>query len=110
MTLHPSKHTPVGLASGLVNHVRCEETAKQQRHQRDHDRAPDELSGGELPSDQDREDDPELEDEVGRAELERHRAGEVGALTKQRARERDGGIGARRGGSTEPGGDHQGAR
>ena len=39
---------------------------------------------------------PELDHEVGRGELERHRRGEVGALAEERACQRDGGIRARR--------------
>ena len=78
----------------LFDHCWVEEAAEQQRHQRDHDRAADELAGGELPADQDREDDPELDHEVRGGELERHRGGEVGALAKQRAGQRDRGVGA----------------
>ena len=48
----------------------------------------------ELPAEQDRDDDPELDHEVRGGELERHRGGEVGALAEQRAGERDRGVGA----------------
>ena len=68
--------------------------AEQQREEDDHQRAADELAERELPAEQQRHDDPELDDEVGRGELERHRRGEVGALAEERPRERDGGVGA----------------
>ena len=53
-------------------------------------------ASGELPAEQQRQDDAELDDEVGGGDLERHRRGEVRALAEQRAGQRDGGVGARR--------------
>ena len=46
----------------------------------DHDRAADELGQGELPAQQQRHDDAQLDDEVGRGDLEGHRRGEVAPL------------------------------
>src|SRR5437763_1191831 len=62
---------------------------------------PQNLAGHELPAEQQRHDDPELDDQVGRSDLERHRRGEVRSLAEERARERDRGVGAARGGCPE---------
>ena len=59
---------------------------------------------------QEADDDAELEDEVRRGELERHRRREVRALAEQRAGERDRRVGARRGRGAEGGRLGHGAR
>ena len=64
------------------------------RDQDDHQRPADELAEHELPAQEQRHDDPELDHQVGRGDLEHHRRGEVRALAKQRARERDRRVGA----------------
>src|SRR5262249_11248861 len=57
-----------------------------------------------------RHDDPELDHQVRRGDLERHRTREVRSLTEERSCERHGGIGATRRRGAEPGSDNQGAR
>src|SRR5438045_3618237 len=54
--------------------------------------------------------EPEVEDGIRRREGERDRGGEVGAAPEQRASERDGCVGARRGRSAERRRDAQGPR
>ena len=60
-------------------------------------RAASELGRGNLPAHQQRQDHPELDDQVGRGDLERHRGGEVRALAQHGAgqRHRDLGTGRR---------------
>ena len=108
--LHPPEHAAVRLSPGLLDQLRSQEAPKQHHHQPDHDRPADELACGELPPDEEGQDDPQLDHKVGGGELERHRGGEVCALAKQRTGEGDGCVGTRRRGRTEPSGDRQGAR
>jgi hypothetical protein len=70
-------------------------------------RAAEELGEGELPAQQHRHDDAQLDDQVGGGELERHRRGEVGALAEDRPGQRHRRIRTRRGGRTESGRDGQ---
>ena len=92
--------------------VRRDEPPQQHRHQHDHHDAADVLGEGELPAEQDPEDEPELPDEVGRGELEGERGRRRGALLEEGLGDRDRGVGAGGGGGTEPGrpGDRPGAR
>ena len=91
----------------LAEQSRPQGQPEQHREDDDHDRTADELGRGELPAHQQREDDAELDDEIRRSDLERHRRGEVGALAKQRAGQRDRGVRARRRRGTQAGGDRQ---
>jgi hypothetical protein len=61
-------------------------------HGDDEEDPPDELCEGELPAEEDPEDDPDLEDEVRGGELERHRGGEAGTLLEERLGDRDSGV------------------
>ena len=73
-------------------HRRSEDETSADREQRDHDRPTDELGGGELPTEQDKDDDSELDDEVRRGDHEDHRTREVRALGEERLRHRRGGV------------------
>jgi hypothetical protein len=86
-------------------HERGRERAPEdEREDRHHAEAADELGGRELPPDQDREQDPELDDEVRRGELEGHRGREVGTATEERPGEGDRSVRARgRGGAQAAG-------
>ncbi len=75
----------------------------------DHERAADELGGGELPAHQQGQDDAELDDQVGRGDLEGHRRGEVRALAEQRPGQRHRRVRARRRRGTQTGRDRKGA-
>ena len=81
----------------------CAGQPEDQGEEDDHDGPPTNSASGELPADQDRQDDAELDDEVGRRELEGHRGGEVGALAEDRSRQGDRRVGARRRRRAEPG-------
>ena len=94
---------PPGRGAGLLLQPRRDEAAQQQRHQRDHDDAADELGERELPADQHPEDEAELPDQVGRGELEGERGDRRGALCEERAGDRDRRVGAGGGGGAEPG-------
>ena len=82
--------------AALEEPLRVRKRRNSSATQHDHQRAADELGEGELPADQQRQDQPELDDEVGGGELERHRRGEVGALAEQRSGQRDRCVGAGR--------------
>jgi hypothetical protein len=110
VTLHAAEHAPVRLVTRLVDQPPLEEDAEEQRHKDDHQRPADELAERELPAEQQRHKDPELDHQVRRGELERHRRREIRALAKQRARKRNGGVGAGRGGGTKAAGDPNRAR
>ena len=75
-----AERAPVRLSSRVFDHRRLQEALEQQGHQRDHDRAAEELAGGDLPADQDREDDPELNDEVRGGERKAIAAGKLAPL------------------------------
>ena len=90
-----------GVLAGSPLQARRDERAQQHGHDRDQQQAADELGQRELPADQDPDHDSELDDEVGRGELEGQRAGRRGALGEQRLGDRDGGIGAGGGGCAE---------
>src|SRR5262249_10024989 len=85
----------------------CERAPEQQREDHDHEDPPNELGRGELPGDQDGEQDAELDHEVRRGELEGHRRGEVGAAAEERSCEGDGRVGARRGRCAEAARDRE---
>src|SRR6266542_17612 len=84
-----------------------ERSPEQQGEEGDHQRPADELGHGELPAEQHREDDAQLDHQVGGGELEGHRGGEVGALAEDRAGQGDRGVGARRGRRAKPAGGRQ---
>ena len=110
VTLHRPGERPVGLGARLVEQPPGEEAPEHQRDADDHQRAADELGQGELPAEQQGQDQPEFDDEVRAGELERDRGGEVGALAKQRAGQGDGGVGARRRRGAQAGRDGEAAR
>jgi len=92
---HPPPGAAVGVLARLFDQAPAQERAEGECEQDDDERAAEELGQRELPAEDERHDDPQLDDEVGRSELERHRGGEVRPLAEQRARERDGRVGAR---------------
>ena len=98
-----------GLLAGRVDQPRAHEQPEQHREHHDHQRTADELRGGELPTHQQSQDDAQLHHQVGRADLEGHRGGEVSAFAEQRTGQRHRGIRARRRRRTQPGRDGQGA-
>src|SRR6266511_1726312 len=61
-----------------------QEEPKNGRQEHDHQRPADELAQRELPAENEGHDDPELDDQVRRGELECHRGGEVRALADHR--------------------------
>ena len=110
VALHPPEQAAVRFRARLLDQLPLEEDAEEQRQQHDHDRPADELAECELPAEQQCHDDPELDHQVRGGKLECHRRGEVGALAEQRARQRDGGVRARRRGGAEAGREAQRAR
>src|SRR5262245_40014351 len=77
-------------------------------HERDQEQPADELGERELPTEEDPDHYPELEDEVRGRELERHRRDEARALLQHRLRDRDGRVAARRGSGAEAGRERDG--
>ena len=67
-------------------------------------------ASGELPRQQERQDDAQFDDQVGRGDLEGHRRGEVRTLQEQRARQRHRRVRAGRRGGTQPGRGNKRAR
>jgi hypothetical protein len=108
--LHPSGDAAVRLRARLVDQAATEEDSEEKGEEDDHQRPADELADDELPAEQQPHDDPELDHQVRRGEHERDRRGEVGALAEERARQRDGSVGAGGGRCAEPAGDRDRAR
>jgi hypothetical protein len=100
---HRAEPAACCLDAGLVGEPAGQQQTEEQSEQDDHHRAADEFAEGELPAEQERHHDPELDDEIRRGKLEHDRRGEVGALAEERARERDGRIRARGRGDAERG-------
>ena len=96
VALHRAEPPAVGLLARLADEPAGQEQPEEQSEEDDHQRAADELAERELPAEHDRHQDPELDDEVRRGELEDDRGGEVGALAEERARKCDRRIRARR--------------
>ena len=84
MAFHRPRDSPLGLLAGGVDEPGAHEQPEQDGEHHDHQRAADELGGGELPAHQQSQDDAQLDHQVGRTDLERHRGHEVGALAEQR--------------------------
>ena len=94
----------IGLVLGQLDQPLPEEQSEEHGDGDDHDRPPDELGGGELPAEQEGHDDPELDHQVGRGDLEHHHGGEVGPFSEQAPGQRHRRIGARGAGDAQPGG------
>jgi len=107
VAFHLAGDAALRLAARLRDQAGAQEPAEQQRQQADHQHAADELGQGETPAHQQRQQDAELEHQVGGSELEGDRGGEIGALAEQRSRDRDGGVGAGRGRRAEHSGPQQ---
>src|SRR5215472_12677494 len=110
VALHGSGQALVRLLPRRVDQALAHEQAERHGHADDHYRAADELGQRELPADQQREDDAELDDQVGAGDLEDHRGGEAGPLAEQRTGERHRRVGAGRGRGAQAGGPGQGRR
>ena len=89
------------LRARLLLEPRRDERTDEHPHQHDQDEPADELGQRELPAEEDPRHDPELEDEVRRGELERHRGREARPFLEHRLRDRDRRVAARRGGRAE---------
>ena len=83
VALHRTEAPLLCLRTCLVHEAPREESAEEQRYEDDHERPAHELAGHEPPAEKYRHDDSELDDEVGRGDLERHRRGEVRALAEE---------------------------
>ena len=105
MTFHYTSEAFISLFSCLLNDFGCEKHSKQHRHDRDHQRSAQELRQRELPAEKDRHNDAQLNDEIGRAEFERHCRGKVCALAEQSTRDCHCGVRARRRCGSECAGD-----
>jgi hypothetical protein len=81
--LHPPRDPAVRVDPGLLHERGRERAPEDEREDRHHEEAAGELGGRELPPDQDGEQDPELDDEVRRGELEGHRGREVGSAPEE---------------------------
>jgi hypothetical protein len=108
VALHRAKQSAPGLLTRLLDEAPAQKAPEEEREDDDHERPADELSEGELPAEQDRHHDSELDHEVGGRELEHHRRGEVTALAKDGARHRHRRVGTRGGGGAEAAGDLEG--
>jgi hypothetical protein len=93
----------LGLVAGGVDELAADEQPDTDREQHDHDRSIDELGEGELPGDQQCEDDADFDHQVGRRDLERHRRSEACPFAEQRPCQRHRGIRTRRGSGTQSG-------
>ena len=71
------------------------------RKNENHERPADELRQRELPPDQQRQDESQFDDEIGRRELEDHGVDEARSSAEERSRHRDSSVGARGAGSAE---------
>ena len=107
---HRPEASLLRLSARLVDETALEEDAEEQRDEDDHQRSADELADDESPAEQQRHDDAELDHEVRRGDLERHRSREVRAFAEERARERDRGVRAARRGCSETACDEERAR
>jgi hypothetical protein len=107
MSLHRSGPAFTGVPQRIGDQVPAQQDPVQHGDQDDHDRSADELGSGELPAHQQCQQDAQLDDQVRGGDLEDHRGGEAGALAEQRPGQRDGGVGAGRGGDAEAGRDGQ---
>jgi hypothetical protein len=105
VALHPTEQSTVGVHARLLDQTLLQKDAEGERQEHNHEWPADELAERELPAEQQGHDDPELDHEVRRGELECHRRREIGALTKKRPRKGDRRVGTRRGGGAETGGD-----
>jgi hypothetical protein len=92
VALHRAEPALLRFAPSFFDEPGAEEGTKDDCDHDDHEWSADEFAGDELPAQQHRHHDPELSDEVRRGDLEGHRCGEVGSLTKERTGERDGGV------------------
>jgi hypothetical protein len=72
-------------AHALLEEARGTEPPEQHDDDPDHHRAADELTGGELPAGDERHDDPEIDHQVRRGDLEPHRSGAVRAFATEGA-------------------------
>ena len=95
VALHRAGQSLVGLATGFVQHPLAQEQAEQDGKEHDHQWTADEFRQGELPAEQQRQDDAEFDDQVGGGDLERHRGSEAGPLAKQRTGQRNCRVGTR---------------
>ena len=110
VALHGTRQALVRLLARGVDQPLADEDAEDHRQQDDHDRPADEFGQGELPADQQREDDAQFDDEIGAGDLERHRGDETRAPSEQGPGEGHRRIGAGRGRGAKPGRLGQGAR
>ena len=98
-----------GMSTRGFDQPRSQGQPEQHGQQDHHEDAAEVLGRGEGPAHQDHQNDPQLDDEIRRGELENHGRGEAGALDEQRSRERHGGVGAGARGDTEEGREGQAA-
>jgi hypothetical protein len=96
VAFHGPGQALAGLLAGGLDQAVTDEQPERDSHEHDHDRAADEFRQGELPGDQQRQDDAQLDHQVGAGDLEGHRGGEAGALAEQGTGQRHRRIGARR--------------
>ena len=89
VTLHRSCEALLSLGLRRLEQLFSQEEPEGRGEQDDHQRPTDELGQRELPADGKGEDDAELDDEVCRGDLERHRGREAGPLAEQRTGESD---------------------
>ena len=107
MALHAALESAVGLLARLVDETPAQRVLEDDGQDGDHQQAAGELGGQELPAQQDEQHEAELEDEVGRGELEDDRVGEVRAAAEECAPHGHRGIGAAGGSRPEATGEKE---
>jgi hypothetical protein len=105
VAFHGPGQAAVSLLGCLSDEAGTQQCTKEQRQDDDHHRAADELGRGELPAENQGQDDPEFDDQIGAADLECHRGREVRTLAKQRAGQCHRGVRAGRARRAQTGGD-----
>ena len=110
MTLHGAGEASARLRPSAIEQLLAQGQPEEHRQEHDHDGAADELSHRELPSNQQRQDHTQFDDQIGGCDLEDHSGGKAGSCPKQCARQCHGRIGTRRRCRPEAGGDNQRAR
>jgi hypothetical protein len=105
--LHRALDAALGLSARRFEHAGTQQAAEQHAGEDDDQRAAHELCKRELPAQNDRHDDAELDDEVRGGDLEGDRGDEVRALAEERAGQRDRRIRAGGGRGAECRGDRE---
>ena len=93
MTLHDAFDPFVGLFPRLGYQLSRENNSEKHGHDRNHERTAGKFGECKLPSHQHDQYDTQFGNQVSGSQFERHRGGEISALSKNRTRQRDRRVG-----------------